>query len=413
MGDRVDMAGAPVDGSLADVRVIEVSAFVAAPFAGMVLGQLGADVIRVDPIDGPPDQDRWPVSPEGTSFFWSGLNKGKRSIRLDTRREEGAEIFRALVGSGSDGGVLLTNVPALGRLGGYDGLRAQAPALVMLEMMGNVDGSSEVDYTVQPATGIPMITGPYAVGEPANSPLPTWDLLLGLYAVIGIADAVARRRITGEGAHLSIALSDVAFSTVGHLGRLGAAQAGLPVEERAGNDLQGGYGEAFATRDGRWAMVVALTDRQWQALTAAVDTDGRVRRALEAAGADVSHAISRFSNRELISALLRPWFRSRSIAEVAEELDRTDASWSPFRTFSEVLDDHRVDPIRNDMWADLHQPGIGPIRTPGSPLRSGGRVIAPPARSPRPAQHTQDILTSILGLTPAHITQLINTGIIK
>ena len=185
----------------------------------MVLGQLGADVIRIDPVAGPPDPDRWPTSPEGTSYFWAGLNKGKCSVRVDIRSPRGFELFGELLRSDPRGGVLLTNVPFSGRVGGYQGLVQLSRSLIMAEMVGDADGTSEVDYTVQPATGFPLIAGPDGWSGPVNSPLPAWDLMLGLYSVIAIADSLARRGLDGQGEHLTIALSDVAFSTVAHLGR--------------------------------------------------------------------------------------------------------------------------------------------------------------------------------------------------
>lgn len=394
-------------------RVIEVSAFVAAPFAGMVLAQMGADVIRVDPIGGPPDQGRWPVAPDGTSYFWAGLNRGKRSLRLDTRSERGVEIFHALIDSDPVGSAFLTNVPMVGRFGGHDAVNALHPKLVTLEMTGNADGTSEVDYTVQPATGIPFITGHRSEGAPLNSPLPSWDLMLGLYAVLAITDAVAQRTITGQGRYLSLALSDIAFSTVATLGRLGAAQAGLPVEERAGNDLQGGYGQAFRTADGSWVMVVALTDRQWKALISAVDEGGQVRAALDAAGADVSNPVERYLNRRLITALFQPWFAGRSLEAVRLALDSARASWSMHRTFRGVLDDPRLSPELNDLWSDVEHPTLGVQRMPGYPVRRDGRVTSSARRSPLPGEHSTEILQNVLGLGSTEIVTLLKEGVVQ
>lgn len=398
--------------SIAGQRVVEVSAFVAAPYAGMVLAQLGADVIRVDPIAGPPDEGRWPVASDGTSYFWAGLNRGKRAVRLDTRSPKGAELFHALLAGGGTGTTLLTNVPIAGRLGGMPGLHERHPLLNVLEMTGNADGSSEVDYTVQPSTGIPFVTGHPSEGTPLNSSLPAWDLMLGLYAVIAIVDAVHRRDAEETGQFMSMALSDVAFSTVANVGRLGAAAAGVPVEDRAGNDLQGGYGQAFRTSDNRWVMVVGLTDRQWKALIGAIDPDSKVRTALAAAEADVTTAIGRYLNRQLITALIQPWFNSRSLKDVQGVLDGAKASWSIHRTFSEVLDDPRVDPALNDLWSEVDHPTLGRMRMPGSPIRRGGRVIAPAAASPLPGQDSEDVLVSVLGLSSTEVATLIDEGVV-
>ena len=105
------------------LRVIEGAAFVAAPLCGMTLGQMGADVIRFDPIEGGLDARRWPVTRDGRSLYWAGLNKGKRSIAVNTRSPEGQELITALITAPGEGsGIFLTNFPTSGWLG-YETLR--------------------------------------------------------------------------------------------------------------------------------------------------------------------------------------------------------------------------------------------------------------------------------------------------
>ena len=167
------------DGILAGLRIVEGSAFVAAPLGGMTLAQLGADVIRFDDIPGGLDYRRWPLAAGGQSLFWAGLNKGKRSIRIDIRKPEGRELVTALITApGPHAGLFLTNFPPRGWLA-YDALRARRSDLVMVSLTGNPDGSSEVDYTVNPATGFPWATGPRSFAEPLNSVLPAWDAIWG------------------------------------------------------------------------------------------------------------------------------------------------------------------------------------------------------------------------------------------
>ena len=116
---------------LSGMRVIELSAFVAAPLAGLSLAQLGADVIRVDPPGGGMDYKRWPLSDSGTSIYWAGLNKGKRSVALDLKQEEQRETFRQLLkSSGEDGGILLTNLTGPNWLE-YEELKKVRPDLIL------------------------------------------------------------------------------------------------------------------------------------------------------------------------------------------------------------------------------------------------------------------------------------------
>ena len=234
-------------GILDGLSLIEGSAFVAAPLGGMTLAQLGADVIRFDQIGGGLDFRRWPLAADGQSLFWAGLNKGKRSVAVDLRSEQGRELVTALVEAT---GALLTNFPARGWLS-YDTLSARRPDLLMVALTGNPDGTSEVDYTVNPATGFPWATGPRNLSEPLNSVLPSWDLVMGGLAATGLLAAERQRSRTGEGQLIRLALSDVAFATVGNLGRIAEAQLGARDQPRDGNYLYGAFGHDFATRDER------------------------------------------------------------------------------------------------------------------------------------------------------------------
>ena len=320
-------------GILAGMRVVEGSAFVAAPLGGMTLAQMGADVIRFDPIGGGLDWRRWPVTPEGRSLFWAGLNKGKRSIAVDIRSPRGRELVTALITApgrdGSEGGLFLTNFPAQGWLD-YRTLSAGRPDLVMVVITGNHDGSSDVDYTVNPATGFPWVTGPIDAPEPTNHLLPAWDAVTGTLAATGLLAAERHRRLTGEGRLVRLALSDVAFAMAGNLGNIAEVQVLGRDRERAGNYLYGAFGRDFATADGRRVMVVGLTGRQWRALVEATGTGDAVKALEERLGHSLAPEGARFEAREAIAALIEPWVAARTLAEVREVFDRQGVPWGPY-----------------------------------------------------------------------------------
>jgi 2-methylfumaryl-CoA isomerase len=126
-----------VQNLLSGLRIVEGSAFVAAPSGGMTLAQLGADVIRFDQIGGGIDYRRWPVTEAGDSLYWHSLNKGKRSIAVDFRKPEGRELLTALIcAQGSDAGLFLSNFPARGWLG-YEALQASREDLIYLNLTGD------------------------------------------------------------------------------------------------------------------------------------------------------------------------------------------------------------------------------------------------------------------------------------
>jgi 2-methylfumaryl-CoA isomerase len=388
------------------LRVIEGSAFVAAPLGGMTLGQLGADVIRFDQVGGGLDARRWPLAPSGESLFWAGLNKGKRSIQVDLRSEAGRELVAELVAAA---GIFLTNFPARGWLA-YDHLRERREDLIMCALTGNPDGSSEVDYTVNPSTGFPWATGPRDLNVPLNSVLPAWDVTMGGLACTGILAAERHRTRTGEGQLIRLALSDVAFAMVGNLGRIAEVQVGGQDAQRDGNYLYGAFGHDFSTSDGRRVMVVALTGRQWISLVEVTGTAEAFASLEGVTGHDLSSEDGRFGARDLIAAVLRPWFEARSLDAVREAFEGTGVSWGPYQTFRQLVEEDTRVSDANPMFSVIEQPGIGAYLVPATPLEftASGRLGARPA--PRLGEHTEAVLADVLGLGGAEIGRLFDAG---
>ncbi|MGZ8675108.1 MAG: CoA transferase, partial [Solirubrobacterales bacterium] len=313
-------------GILNGMRVVEGSAFVAAPLGGMTLAQLGADVIRFDPIGGGLDRNRWPVTEDGKSLFWAGMNKGKRSIQVDLGSPAGKELATALITApGDEAGLFLTNFPARGWLD-YEALRKGREDLIMVSINGNYDGTSAVDYTINPATGFPWATGPRHLSIPFNHLLPAWDAITGTLAAGGMLAAERHRTRTGDGQLVRVALSDVAFAMVGNLGRIAEVQVGGQDAARDGNYLYGAFGHDFATSDGRRVMVVALTGRQWTSLVEVTGTAAAFQGLEGVTGHDVSSEDGRFGARDLIAAVLRRWFEARSLDEIRAAFTGTGVS---------------------------------------------------------------------------------------
>jgi 2-methylfumaryl-CoA isomerase len=396
------------EGILQGFRLIEGSAFVAAPLGGMTLAQLGADVIRFDQIGGGLDFQRWPLAADGQSLFWAGLNKGKRSIQVDIRSEQGRELVSELIAAA---GALLTNFPARGWLT-YEALSARREDLLMVALTGNPDGSSEVDYTVNPATGFPWATGPRNLAEPLNSVLPSWDLVMGGLAATGLLAAERHRMRTGEGQLITLALSDVAFATVGNLGRIAEAQLGGQDQRKDGNYLYGAFGHDFVTADDRRVMIVALTARQWGALVAATGTGPAFEGIEQATGHDLDTEAGRYDARDLIAAILRPWFAARTLADVRAAFADTGVSWGPYQTFRQLVqEDPRCSPA-NPMFEVIDHPGVGSYLAPGSPLHFVGLGRHPVRRAPVLGEHTEEILADVLGLTQHDIGALHDRGVV-
>src|SRR5262245_47328591 len=243
------------------VRVIESSAFIAAPMGGLTLAQYGADVIRVEMIGGGIDYLRWPVAPSGRSLYWTGLNKGKRSIAIDLRKPQGRELVASLATS-PQSGILLTNVAAPWLT--HAGLAAKRADMITCTIEGNPDGTTAVDYTVNSATGYPFVTGNAGPDAPVNHVLPAWDIACAMQGAFAVLAAHMRRQATGEGAEIRIALADVAFAALSHLGVLADAELFDQERPQIGNYIYGSFGRDFGCADGERVFVAAILARQWQ-----------------------------------------------------------------------------------------------------------------------------------------------------
>ena len=399
-------------GILEGLRIVESAAFIAAPLGGMTLAQLGADVIRCDPIGGGLDYNRWPVTKDGRSLYWAGLNKGKRSVALDLNSPRGRELLIALVTApGPDAGLFITNFPAKGWLA-YDTLKKLRADLIMMNVLGNPDGGSAVDYTVNCAAGFPYATGPEDFEGAVNHVLPAWDIATGATAAVGLLAAERRRARTGGGQYIKLALSDVAFAMAGNIGHIAEAQINGEVRPRLGNELYGALGRDFVTRDRRRIMLVAITPKQWQGLVAATGAASAVQEIERRRGLDLAREGDRFRARGDLFPLLEAWIGGRDMAEVAAAFDRNGVCWGPYRDFGEMVRDDPRCSDANPMFALVDQPGIGRYLVPGSPLAFSGSPRVPPKPAPRLGEHTDQILGDVLGLSGREIGDLHDAKIV-
>ncbi|KAA9150211.1 2-methylfumaryl-CoA isomerase [Amycolatopsis acidicola] len=374
-----------MSGPLAGLRVVEVSAYVATPLAGMTLAQLGADVVRVEPVGGQADRTRLPLSGSGTSLYWSGLNKGKRAIEVDFRSAEGRSLVADLV---ADRGILVTNTRRFPELS-YVELAKRRPDVIHVLLNGNRDGGTGVDYTVQASVGLHGITGPADTDGPVLDTLPFWDVACGLYLAIGLLAAERERRDTGQGQSVEVALRDVAMATLGNLGFLTEAQLG-GVRPRAGNYVYGLFGRDFATKDGARLMVVVLTQRHWRQLLEVTGLAAAVDALGAALDVDFSRENTRYEHRATLAALLEPWFAARTKSEVTKALSGTSVLHDEFRSISELV----AGLGEEELFARLDQPGIGEHWAPGSPLVMNGRA-APARVAPAVGEHTGEVLAEL------------------
>ena len=400
------------EGILKGLRILEGSAFVAAPLGGMTLAQLGADVIRFDPIGGGLDYRRWPVTKEGASLFWAGMNKGKRSLQVDIGHPRGRELITSLlVGNSLADGIFLTNFPERGWLA-YEKLRATRDDLIYVNIMGDRLGGSALDYTVNCAVGFATLTGSQNNDDPTNYLLPAWDNITGQMAAIALLAAERHRRIEREGQLVKLALKDVAIATTSNLGNISEVTINGEDRKKYGNYLYGAFGRDFETKDKKRLMIVGLTPRQWNSIVVATGSEDEMV-ALEALmSLDFSKEGDRFKAKEAIARTLEPWFKSRVYEEVCAFLDEHGVCYGPYRTFKEMVEQDIDCSIDNPMMGFIRQPEIGNYIASGSPIRFSESENLAALPAPVLGEHTEEILKDDLGLGDLEVGNLFKDGIV-
>ena len=401
-----------MDGVLDGMRIVEGSAFVAAPLGGMTLAALGADVIRFDDIGGGLDAERWPVTKDGVSLYWAGLNKGKRSLAVDLHHPKGREIIADLIcADGQDAGIFSTNLPAKGWLS-YDRLVERRRDLIMLAITGAHDGSAQVDYTVNAVTGFPMITGPSDYKGPINQVLPAWDIATGYAAATALLAADRFRSRTSRGQHVKLALQDIALSAVAALGMLSEGEVNNVDRPRLGNEVYGTFGRDFETKDGRHVMICVFTARQLSALAEAGNFGDAFSEIERKHGMDLCNEAHRWDLRKELSKIIAPWVASLTLEDMSEKLRRAKALWAPYRMPRELT---AGDPVlsANPMFQRVSQPDVGDVWSAASPFEFGAMARLPAKPAPRLGQHTDEILSDILGLSSGAVGRLHDQGVVK
>jgi 2-methylfumaryl-CoA isomerase len=398
---------------LEGLRVVECASFIAAPSCALHLRQLGAEVIRIDAIGGGMDYGRWPVTPDGRSLYWEGLNKGKRSVAIDLSRPEGRQLAVDLITApGPDAGLFVTNYPQKGFLG-HAALSQRRPDLVTVRVLGWRDGAPAVDYTVNAALGLPAMTGSAENGaNPVNHVLPAWDLLTGAYAAFTALAAERHRNRTGRGQEVTVPLSDVALASLGHMGQIAEVLTGGD-RPRYGNALFGAFGRDFATTDGQRVMVVAITGRQWTGLVEALGLQ-EPTAALEAS-LGVSFAGDegqRFVHRDALFPLFEQAIGGLPLDALRGRFEANGVLWSTYQSLSTALQHDPRLSLDGPLFSMLEHPSGLRYPAPGAAATFHGADRHDAVRAPRLGEHTDEVLAEVLSLSSARIGELHDAGLV-
>ncbi|MGB3710065.1 MAG: CoA transferase [Erythrobacter sp.] len=400
---------------LTDLSIIEVSSFVASPTAGLYCAQMGAEVIRVDHKAGGLDYDRYMLTSEGRSLSWENLNRAKKSVALDLRSGEGRELCVELA---ARTGQCITNLPEKSFLSHHAMKAAQpqdAPDMTSVRIMGWHDGRQAMDFTVNAASGYPLMCGPedwdMETAPPVNQVLPAWDFITGAYCAFALLAALRHRDATGTGSEVRVPLGNVAIGTVANSGMMAEMLYRGGDRERLGNAIWGAFGRDFRSKDGTRFMVAALTAKQWKGLVEAFGVATPIAKLEAQVDTDFSEGDRpRFEHRHALFDIFQNVAGSHDYRALESRMAANGCTFERYRTAYEAS----TDPVLVD-----DNPLFGP--SPANPsgfeypaTRSFANLPAHDAGDPAPApylgQHSEEVLADRLGLAAGAIGKLVDAG---
>ncbi len=371
-------AAAPLRG----IRVLDLSRVLAGPFCSMILGDLGADVIKVERPGGGDDTREWgPPFAGGESAYYLGVNRNKKSVVLDLASQEGAATARALAARAD---VVIENFRAgvAGRMGlGFEDIRGINGKIVYCSISGygqtgpyrDLPG---YDFIIQAMCGLMSITGE-PDGEPMKLGVATVDLTTGLYAAVAILAALRHRDETGEGQHIDLSLMDAGISWLANVGSGFLVSGEVPGRYGNGHASIVPY-QVFRARDGFIAVGIG-NDKQWRRFCEIAAEPELARDPRFATNPD------RVRNREILVPLLEEIVRRRDGAFWIESLWREGIPAGPINTVDKVFADPHA--AARDMIVAMDHPSAGTVRLIGSPMKLSVTPVGYRLPPPRLGEH--------------------------
>jgi len=404
-------------GALSHIRVLDLSRVLAGPWATQTLGDLGAEVIKIEKPGsgdetrqfGPPFVETTDGTPGDATYFLSA-NRNKKSAAIDFAKPEGADLIKRLARRSH---VVVENfrTGTLARHGlDYGSLSADNPALIYCSLTGfghtgPYKNKAGYDYLIQGMGGLMSITGqPDGApgGEPVKVGVAVADIVSGLYATIGILAALVHQGRSGEGQHIDMALLDCQAAMLANQAM--SYLAGGVVPQRLGNTHPSivPY-QVLATADGHLILAVA-NDQQFARFAAACNRadlagDPRFRR-----NADRVH------HRAALAAILKPLFRERATAQWIALLEAANVPCGPINRVDQLFADPQT--LARGVTVRMQHSAAGPLDVVGSPLRLEKTPPEYRHAPPRLGEHTEEILREQLGLSPDEVERLRAAGVI-
>jgi len=401
-----------VSGPLTGVRVIELAHIMAGPVCGLMLADMGADVIKVERLPRG-DGTRSFVPPEigGESAAFMMLNRGKRSIALDLRSSDGVEIVRRLL---SDADVVVENfrVGTMEKMGlGWDELRAQNPRLVYCQITGfgrtgPMADKGGFDLIAQGYAGLMSITGEGPGREPVKVGAPVTDITAGILAAYGVVSALFERERTGEGQLVDTSLFEAGITQTYWQSAIALASGHSPGPLGSAHPLSAPY-QALRTSDG-WINVGASNQPTWLGLTRALAMPEL---------AEEPHFIDNAGRMEHLDQLLEVLagrFEQETTDEWLSRLAAERVPAGPIASVGEMLEHPQT--VARKMVVETDHPTAGRVRSLGSAVKMSGTGEGPlaggaPSPAPLLGQHTREVLRDV-GVNDQRVDALVTRGVL-
>ncbi|MCZ2257385.1 CaiB/BaiF CoA transferase family protein [Sporosarcina sp. G11-34] len=377
-------------GALNNIKVLDLSRVLAGPYCTMILGDLGAEVLKVEAPGGSDETRKWgPPFKNDVSAYYLSANRNKKAITVDLKSEEGVEIIKKLV---LESDVIINNFKTgtLDRFGlGYDVLEKLNPRIVYCSITGFGETGPEkdmpgYDFIIQAMSGLMSITGTKESG-PQKYGVAIVDVLTGLYACIGIQAALLERVQSGKGQKLDISLYDTAVSSLVNIG------SNYLMAEKVPSALGNIHAnivpyQTFKTLDSE--MVIAVgNDNQYKALCNVLGkpeyaTDERFQTNPK-----------RVEYRDIIVPLLQEAFLTKETAYWQEQCKKNNIPSGPIQNLEDVVNDKQLQ--SRDMFITQEHPTAGPIKMIGSPLKLSRTPVQMKYHPPNPGEHNDEILSRL------------------
>ncbi len=390
---------------LSGLKVLDMTQFLSGPFGSMVLGDLGAEVIKIEPRSGELSRSIPPHFIADDSVYYLSVNRNKKNMVVDLKKQEGIEVVKNLVASCD---IVIENFRpgVLERLGiSYTKLSELKPSIIWCSVTGfGQDGPwrdwPAYDMMIQALSGGMSLTGP-TEGPSVRAGIPLGDISAGLYGVIGILAALHERNLTGKGKHIDIAMMDCQVAMLSYQAAYYLHSGQVPGRQGTGHDSFPTYG-TFPTKDGKSIVVTANTEKMWKEMANCLGLTSLISDPRFITNKE------RLSNRAVIEPLLQQAFLARNAQEWMDDFLALGIPAGVVNTLDITLNGPQIQ--HRQMVVELKDEMGHSVKVVASPIKFNEELSTRTDYPARLGQHTDSVLKDILGYTDEQIATLNESG---